>query len=146
MKDEIIENFVWSMFYPGMRVRWTTPSFVRRGFIVKVKGRSMTVRFDGFQRDTVIPDARAYFVDYLGGRTDYTLVPLQFQGKAPDPTPVDTITGLPIDINSHDRFTDVATAANILGTDPKNVRRKLRAGTIKGSNESGRWLVDRTSL
>lgn len=140
-----LSDLVWSQLVTGMRVRWVTPSFVRRGTIVQVKGASMTALFDGFARPTVIPDARQYFCDWKSGRTDYQLVPID--GKAPEVVQ-DTITGLYINPDEDGEFVSVAIAANLLGTDAKNIRRKLRAGTLRGRQEAigGRWEVLRESI
>lgn len=135
-----LTDLVWSQLYPKMRVRWVTPSFVRRGSIVKVKGPSMTVQFDGFDRVTVIPDARQYFCDWKMGRTDYQLVPIDDGGPhGLQGIVLDSLTEIADDIK--EGLIDVKTAANILGTDPKNVRRKLRAGTLPGKIVDGHWIM-----
>lgn len=143
--DEVLD-MAWSDTYPGLRMRFTTPSFVRRGTLRSRKGVSMTIRMDGFDRDTVIPNAKQYWVDWKMGRTDYQLCPIAL--KPGDV--IDDLSGIGEAIMEQiidEQYVSVKIAANILGTDAKNVRRKLRSGALKGrQDDKGHWEVFRESI
>lgn len=140
--DEVIDC-AWSELRVGHRVRWIMPAFVKRGTITFIQKRSMKVWFDGDDRETTIPDAKEYFVMAKQGRTDYALARLAqdrvFILKSPD-TVREELVGQVV------QKMDVAAVAAYLGTNPKEVRRKLRQGKIKGYRENGHWYVNREDL
>ena len=126
----------WSSLHPGLRVRWKTQTFVKRGTIVFIKKRTMVVRFDAHDRDTVIPDAKWYFVEGKVGNRNEHLVTIST--PAPERPSV---------VERHDE--DVVSpreAAAILGTDPKNIRRMIRSGRLRALRDGGRWVIPRGSL
>lgn len=130
-------DVAWSDLYPGLRVRWLTPTFVKHGTIVKIKGRSMRVKFDGEARETVIPDARWWFV----------------QGKAKDPENGLAVwngetrghTHLPPEAVEDDLMS-TTEAVGRFGVTAKELRRWLRGGKVRGHQLQGTWLVDGQSL
>lgn len=133
----------WSELQPGVRVRWKTPNFVRRGVITSLAGRSMTLRFDGFTEDTVIPDGKWYWVQAkLGNRQEHMIaIP-----SDPDQNVWDYLDscGELGDEPEGSDFITPSQAANIIGTDPKVVRRMIRTGTLPASRKGGRWVILRS--
>lgn len=131
----------WSALYPGIRVRWKTQNFVKRGTIRSISKRTMVVRFDAHAKDTVIPDAKWYFVEGKIGNLNEHMVTIS------TPAPERSKVALEA-IESHGSgdYLSPAEAASVLGTDPKNIRRKIRNGTIKAERHGGRWVIPRSSL
>lgn len=129
----------WSHLRPGLRVRWKTQTFVKRGTIVFVKKRTMVVRFDAHARDTVIPDAKWYFVEGKVGNQNEHLVTIS--------TPAPERSAAAEDFDpSGDDWVSPGEAASILGTDAKNIRRKIRSGSLKAKRHGGRWVIRRQDL
>lgn len=134
--DKIVE-MAWSDLHPGLRVRWVTPAFAKRGVIQRVKGRSMVVLFDGHLKATVIPDARWYFAEAKNRNPEESLVVLEGRG----PTRVRERGE-----GSSEGAMSPAEAAALLGTDPKNIRRMIRSGKLPARQEGGRWVLDRADV
>lgn len=127
----------WSSLYPGVRLRWTTPKFVKRGTLVSASKRTMVIHFDGHAKPTVIPDAKWYFVEGKVGNKNEHLVTIStppLEVKRPE------------SLEGQDDLVTPAEAAAYLGTDPKNIRRKIRNGTIRAYREGGRWVIRRDDL
>lgn len=128
----------WSDLAPGTRIRWKTQTFVKRGTIVSIEKRSMRVLFDSHKTATNIPDAKWYFVEGKVGNQNEHMVAISTLREEPrklrrrDGTDYDYIT-------PHD-------AANILGTDPKNIRRMIRTGRLPAHREGGRWMILRKDV
>ncbi len=137
MKEEVVEK-AWADLDEGQRVRFTTPSFVKRGVVLRKKGRGLVLRFDGEARDTVLPDARQYWVDHKTGRQDWGLCCVR--GESPPPV-------LQQRRASDAEWIKATKAADQYGVTPKQLRAWLRAGKIRcGRTKSGIWVVDRISL
>lgn len=141
---DVVIGSKWREVTIGARVRWTTPSFVKRGTVTFRAGTSMKVWLDGDDKETVIPWARDYWDQYRKGRSDYGLVDIEGGKK----TVIVTAPGGNSDPAIHRTINilDVAAIANLLGTDEKNVRRKLRSGKLKGFREGGHWYMMRKDM
>src|SRR5690606_29024928 len=122
----------WSDLQPGIRVRWKTPAFVKRGTIQVIAKRSMTILFDAHDKPTNIPDAKWYFVEGKVGNKNEHLVTIS--------TPAPERPAVVQNEQYSEEYVTPGEAAMILGTDPKNIRRKIRNGTIRAHREGGRWL------
>lgn len=141
---------VWSDVQPGDRVRWKTPTFLKRGTLVTKNKRAMVVLFDAHSRPTTIPDAKWYFCE---GRLGNLQEHLCIISTPPDPN---------VKLNGDSRAAwyktrqeqmgDIddpitpAQAAAILGTDPKNIRRMIRTGKIRALRNGGRWVLSRKEI
>lgn len=136
-------ELAWSAISPGRRVRWLTPSFHKVGTLVSIKGRAMRVRFDHELRDTVIPDARWYFVQRRCGDTANQLSVVNDKVRAKATRPAD---GRPAYAKPHEDMVDLVTACADAGVHPKDVRRWLRSGKVHGTQREGRWYVEESSL
>lgn len=132
----------WSSLHSGLRVRWKTQTFLKRGTIVFIKKRTMVVRFDAHDRDTVIPDAKWYFVEGKVGNLNEHLVTIS------TPAPERSAAALEaIEFSSDNSdYVSPREAASILGTDPKNIRRRIRQGSLKAERRGGRWVLKRQDL
>lgn len=130
----------WSALHVGMRVRFKTQTFVKRGTITSVKKWSMLVRFDGHISDTAIPDAKWYYCQARMGNLNEHLVSIATP-------PVSTPTGkLPSGYKAGMSSMSPNEAAARLGTDPKNIRRMIRSGKLPATRQGGRWVVDRSDV
>lgn len=129
----------WSDLHAGVRVRWKTQTFVKRGTIQSISKRSMTVLFDAHDKPTNIPDAKWYFVEGKIGNQNEHMVTIS------TPAPERSAAALEAS-NGEGDYVSPGEAASILGTDPKNIRRKIRNGTIKAERLGGRWVIPRSSL
>lgn len=138
MTTEQILDVVWDYISPGDRVRWTTPTFVRRGTILHRVGESLEVQFDGLPHPTQIPYAFWYFLEGRNGNLTEQLVIVD--GAPPPKTRLSTPS-----IQASDAISP-KEAANILGLDMKTFRRKLRTGALPGVNEGGRWVCSRDAI
>lgn len=136
MDDEHVD-MAYSQLYPGCRVRWTTPAFVKRGAVVKKQKRSLVVMFDDHTKTTAIPDAKWYFVEGKLGNKQEHLVAINTEAKT---------VQRPKSVDNDASMVTPAQAANILGTDPKHIRRMIRSGKLKAHREGGRWLISRGDL
>jgi hypothetical protein len=141
VKDEIL-GISWYDVEPGMRVRFTTPKFVKRGTLVAKKKASAKVRFDGEARDTVLPDARHYYAMAKGGHenNEWTLVVIEDNGSR-------ELVSKELPTEEEEWITP-AEAATLHGISPKRLRTLLRSGRIKGKQKGlgGSWLVDSASV
>jgi hypothetical protein len=137
--DKVI-NTKWKDVRVGSCVRWTTPTFVKRGTVTFKKGVSMRVWLWGDDKETVIPLAREYWT----GHSQYGMVELeQVKGRPVFVTAPGTSSPV---IGEVLNTLNVDQIANILGTNPKDVRRKLRSGKLKGYREEGHWYMRRKDL
>lgn len=156
----------WSDLQPGDRVRWKTATFVKRGCIVSVSKRSMSVLFDAHSKPTVIPDGKWYFVEGKVGNINEHLVTISTpanpdvkmngdprQGVEHRPAKGSSCCnacGEPWPCNQNppgvDDAISPAQAANILGTDAKNVRRMIRSGKLQAHRDGGRWVLSRSQV
>lgn len=128
----------WSSLHKGVRIRWKTQNFVKRGTIVSVQKRTMVVRFDSHDRDTVIPDAKWYFVEGKVGNLNEHLVTIS--------TPAPEQSAAVQKLGNPDEYVSPREAASIMGTDPKNIRRMIRSGRIWAIREGGRWVIRRRDI
>lgn len=147
MRDEVI-NCRWRDLQAGHRVRWTTPAFVKRGTITQIAKWSISIWVDGDNKETVLPMGREYWMSAMEGREDYALV--RIAGKANDLPFLVTAPGGSKEVDARanaalDKLS-IAAVASILGTDQKNVRRKLRSGKLKGFREDGHWYMHRKDI
>jgi excisionase family DNA binding protein len=124
-------GLAWSQLHPGVRIRFKTTLFVRRGTITWIKKRSMKVRFDGFPQDTSIPDAKWYWVQAKMGNMNEHMVAID--GTSSEPLAADD-----------EDFITPTEAANIIGTDSKVVRRMIRSGVLPARRNGGRWILKRS--
>lgn len=129
----------WSALTPGLRVRWKTQTFVKRGTIIYVRKRTMVVHFDAHAENTVIPDAKWYFVEGKVGNLNEHLVTIS------TPAPEQSLAVQKLGDDAGD-YVSPTEAASILGTDAKNIRRKIRNGTLKAERQGGRWVILRDEL
>lgn len=120
----------------SQRIRWKTPNFVKRGTVRALYGRSIVVDFDAHEQPTVIPDGKWYFVEATRHNLNEHLVAITT--PAPQRSPVALEQG--------DEYVSPREAASILGDDPKNVRRRIRNGSLKAHRIGGRWVVKREDL
>jgi excisionase family DNA binding protein len=131
-------GLAWSQLYPGVRIRFKTTLFVRRGTITWIKKRSMKVRFDGFPQDTSIPDAKWYWVQAKMGNMNEHMVAI-------DPGILVTHSQMATELlATPDDDITPAEAANIIGTDSKVVRRMIRSGVLPARRNGGRWILKRS--
>lgn len=107
---------------PGDWVQVLTPNSLRTGEVLRRKGRSLLVHYQGFAQPTGIPDAEAYFSNPVPG--EWAMVKVERQHRLAAPT-------------SHTM--SVRQAAARLGTDTKTIRRKLRSGELEGARKDGKW-------
>lgn len=136
--DEVLE-VDWVSIDPGDRIRWTTPTFCRRGTILERRGESLEVQFDGLASTTIIPYAFWYFLEGRAGNLTEQIVVIT--GSAPRPSKLHTEQ-----IERSDAITP-AEAANILGINMKSLRRKLRDGSVPGTQVGGsRWVLSRRAI
>lgn len=124
----------WLNLEPLEWVMWIMPGFVKVGQVVMRKSMSIVIRFQGHDRDTVIPDGYMYWDPTPPvPAPEYTLCP----AVRPKIT-VDAASGPHVSVRQ---------AAALLGTKPKDIRRMLRAGQLKGRQEAGSWVeVEADSL
>lgn len=120
-----------------------TPRFHKVGVVVERKERALRVRFDHESRDTVIPDARWYFVQRRKGDPYNQLCVVK--GSVRSGTSKTSRRSVPA---SEDNLIPASRAAEDFGVNPKDLRRWLRNGRVFGTQTSanGRWLVDEVSL
>lgn len=138
MTEHVLE-VDWVAIFPGDRVRFTTPTFVRRGTVLRRLGESMEIQFDGLPRPTQIPYAFWYFLEGRSGNLTEQLVVVD-GAPAPKPSKISTPS-----IGKSDAISP-REAANILGIDMKSLRRKLRDGSVPGELEGGRWVLSRVKM
>lgn len=131
----------WSSIDRGVRVRWLTPRFHKVGVVVLRKDRSLRVRFDGEAQDTVIPDARWYFVARRNGDPENQLCVVKASVRAKRAKSRAASLG-----SSHDNLINASSAARDFGVAPKDLRRWLRNGKVLGIQQGSRWMVDEVSL
>ena len=134
----------WSELREGMRVRWKTPNWVRRGTISGIGRRFMLVWFDGFTEVTTIPDAKWYWVQAKLGNQQEHMVAIQgFSEK-------EALFALRYGIGpgkmaevvlAETDWITPAEAANIIGCDSKVVRRMIRTGVLPATRRGGRWVI-----
>lgn len=129
----------WADLHAGVRIRWKTQTFVKRGTIRSINKRTMVVRFDAHDKDTVIPDAKWYFVEGKVGNQNEHIVTI----STPAPERSEVAERYAPGTN---QYVSPTEAAHILGTDPKNIRRKIRNGTLKAERQGGRWVIRRGDL
>lgn len=139
----------WSDLHPGRRIRWSTPTFVRRGTILRIKNRALAVMFDGMPRETIIPDARWYYAQGKLGNINEHLVAIN--SPAPKKLKLKKLgkekLGKTFGVAAGDALIGPTEAANILGIDQKALRRRLRNGQLKGEQtEGGRWVLRRSDI
>ena len=120
-------------FTVGDWVRWTTPTQVKDGRVVRASGPSLEVEWLGGDRQ-VFPVTEGYYPPYGGGEHRLDHIP-----RPPKASVIER------DI-ARDHM-GIARAAATLGTTPKRVRAMLRAGQLQGTQEGGRWTsVDAGSV
>jgi len=141
LRDPEVKIMAWSDLYPGVRVRWSTPAFIKRGVIRLVKGRSMKVRFDGHDKDTIIPMARWYFYEGKAGNLTEHLVVINTKAPRQPKSPALAAAAKALEAGKKNLISP-AQAANILGVDSKAVRRMIRAGKLKATQQGGRWVLN----
>lgn len=133
----------WSDIGRGDRVRWKTQTFVKRGTVVSRNKRTMVVRFDAHDSDTVIPDCKWYFVEGKLGNLNEHLVTIS------TPAPQRSLAAVKLEAiedEDWDSHVSPTEAASIMGTDPKNVRRMIRTGRLPAKRLGGRWVIRRGDL
>lgn len=133
----------WSSLGPGSRVRWQTPRFVKRGTVVSISKRSMTIHFDSHTKPTSLPDGKWYWVQgKLGNRQEHLVA---ISTPAPKTRKKHAQLSLEIPENPDDAITP-AEAAAILGIDPKNIRRMIRSNRLRAHRIGGRWVMSRKDV
>lgn len=118
----------WIGLCPGDWVMWVMPDFVKVGQVDYVQGISIVIHFQGHPQNTIIPDGYQYW-----------------DPTPSDPIPVHTLTRTVrpkhlIEAPKSSSQMTVKQAAAFLGTQPKEIRRMLRAGQLKGRREAGSWV------
>lgn len=131
----------WADIPEGGWIRMATPAWVRRGQIVRKKGRGLKVRWIGFDRDITIPDARWYVAQYKGGNRQEYIVSID------KPRAESKVTAakrkriiVQDDAFDDDTLISLEAAAGKLGVDKKRVRAMLRSGKLQGVQQGGRWV------
>lgn len=146
MNDRII-NKAWSDVSPGDFVRWVTPRFVKYGVTLTKAGNSMTFDFLDEHRPRVLPDARWYYAQFK----IHPELPEEYLcviEALPDGATIEHLfRGLKDDGTSAEHSVSVAEACDILGMDPKQLRRHIRRGVVTASkNRDSQWVIDRDHL
>lgn len=132
----------WSDIGKGIRIRWMTPRFHKVGTVIERKDRSLRVMFDGDSSNTVIPDARWYFVQRRRGDRENQLCAVKRSVRQQRTRA--SRRSLPA---SDESLITASQAAKDFGVEPKDLRRWLRQGKVFGTQQdNGRWLVDEVSL
>lgn len=132
----------WADLSPNDIVRWRTPRFVKYGRVISRKGRSLLIRFAGDDRDTAIPDGKWYHLQFkmYGESADEYLITV-------DSYPEGSLNESLIDPAAHDDMITVREAHEILGIDPKQLRRHIRRGKLPAErNAEGYWVMNRDRL
>lgn len=138
MGTDALVGLPWSSIHEGLRVRWVTPRFVKRGTVVERKDRALKVRFDGEDRDTAIPDARWYYTQHRMGDKENGLVVIEDDGTR-HPAKDRPVSDADDDLS-------VADAAALFGVEPKRLRSLLRSSKVAGWQRRGQWRVSAQSL
>lgn len=113
-------------FKVGQWVRWVTLEHVKEGLVVESAGPSIVVDWVGGERQ-VFPVVERFFAPYrsLGESMEVIQRPKN---------------ALRIEREVKRGQMSVARAAAVLGIDQKRVRARLRAGTLKGVRQDGKWV------
>lgn len=130
----------WSDITPGDRVRWKTQTFVKRGTVIARHKRTIEVLFDSHSRPTVVPDGKWYFVEGKSGNLNEHLITIS------TPAPERSTAALAYSSDHDDDVLSPAEVASIMGTDPKNIRRMIRAGKLPAFRQGGRWVLRRVDI
>lgn len=114
--------------YPaeGEWVRWVTPEIQREGQVLDFTWPSMIVQWLGVDSPQVFPWAMNHF-GYKGARIDMEIIPRPSRASQIERQTASGVLG-------------IAAAAAALGSTPKAIRAKLRAGKLKGIQKDGRWV------
>jgi excisionase family DNA binding protein len=102
----------------------------------------MSVLFDSHSVATIIPDAKWYLVEGKVGNMNEHLVTI----STPAPAESQAVTRKRRRDPSDSDWISPHDAANILGTDAKNIRRMIRSGKLPAMRDGGRWLVLRKNV
>lgn len=143
MSNTIIDK-AWSDISPGDPVRWATPRFIKYGVVLARKGRSITFQCADEPRPVVIPDARWYYFQFkmYGVEAEECLCILRELPAGPS-----VRTPKLVDDSSDDPMLSVNQACEILGMDPKQLRRYIRRGLVTATkNRDGQWQLQRELL
>lgn len=143
----------WSDLHPGLWVRLVTPSVVRSGEILAIRKRSMNIRWLDIG-ERALPDAKHYFAAWK--------MRLWADPENPGPMPQYYLELLPDKPGGtrpwkeikekarqssrqwpEEELLDVNDVCAIVSLDPKSVRRRLRSGSLPGTQEGSRWRVRR---
>lgn len=124
----------WHAICPGDWVMWVMPHFVKVGQVEYREGISIVIKFQGDLEPTVLPDGYMYWDPMPPTPApEYTLHPTHEPKHR-----VEAAVGPEMTVRQ---------AAAKLGTTPKDVRRMLRSGQLRGRREDGKWVaVDAVSL
>lgn len=145
-KGEVVK--AWSEVDKGDRVAWWIGPNFKLGTVLRKKGISLRVHFDGETRPTNIPNARTFFVSHRMGKKEQNLYcvrqSLRIKGKFPAGKKQRS-NGRAPDALDGDLIRS-SEAVRLYGVGGKELRRLLRSNKVLGRQEDGRWMVDATSL
>lgn len=109
----------------GQWLRWVTPEFGREGEVISAMWPSFTVRWLGVDNPQTFPLGYVYFV---AGSTEQ----MEFIDRPKNATQIRR--------QQASGIIGVAAAAAAMGTTPKIIRARLRAGKLKGIQRDGKWV------
>lgn len=109
----------------GQWVQWITPEIGRQGQVIDAHWPSLVVKWLGVDEPQVFPLGYLYFEPGSSLSMEYITKP-----KAAAQVQQQEAKGV----------LGVQAAAAALGLTPKQVRQKLRAGKLKGTQRDGRWV------
>lgn len=115
-------------FWPevGQWVRWVTPEIQREGQIIVADWPSLIIQWLGVETPQVFPWGMNHF-GYKGSRIDMEIIEKPARAAQ-------------IERQTRSGVMGIAAAAAALGSTPKAVRAKLRAGKLQGIQRDGRWV------
>lgn len=112
-------------FSRGQWIQWSTEFSVKRGQVVLTSGPSIVVEWLGGERQ-VFPVVEGYVYGPYASSSRMELIERPREASR-------------IEREQKRGVMSVARAAAILGTTPKQIRAKLRAGTLQGRQTEGKW-------
>lgn len=112
-------------FTEGQWIQWSTEHSVKRGQIVETKGPSIVVEWLGGEQQ-VFPVVEGYVAGPYASSSRMVVIERPREASR-------------IAREQKRGVMSVTRAAAVLGTTPKQVRAKLRAGTLKGLQQGGKW-------
>lgn len=123
----MIEGHAMRMPQQGDWVRWLSDDVGREGQVIRASGPSLTIKWLGVDEPQVFPAGIMYFQGEVSFGRSMSIIERPAVADRIEQEEASGVLG-------------IAAAAARLKTTPKNVRARLRAGTLQGRQRDGRWV------